>query len=50
MVNGRNIHYQPIKMIIKLMKILDTVQGDHYLTGCLLDYYYFKGKLSGRMT
>ena len=37
MVHGRTIYYQPIKMIIKLMKILDIGQGDNCTRGCLFD-------------
>ena len=46
LINRRNFYDQPINDIIKqydkIRKIV-TGQGDHYTTGCLLDYQYFKG-------
>ena len=45
MIDGRNFFDQPIKNDLntydKIRKI-ETVEGDDYTTGCLLDYSYFK--------
>ena len=45
MINGENFFDQPIKnnkvTYENIIKI-DIGQGDHYTTGCLLDYPYFK--------
>ena len=46
LIDGRNFYNQPINDLIKqyhgVRKIL-TGQSDDYITGCLLDYAYFKG-------
>ena len=45
MINGRNFFDQPIKNNIKTYENIRKIaigQGDHYTTGCLLDYNYFK--------
>ena len=45
MINGKNFFDQPIKNDIKPyddIRKIATGQGDHYTTGCLLDYNYFK--------
>ena len=45
MIDGRNIHDQPINDEIKKSGEIgktETGQGDHYTTGCLLNYQYFK--------
>ena len=46
LINWRNFYNQPINDLIKqyhgVRKIL-TGQSDDYITGCLLDYAYFKG-------
>ena len=45
MIDGRNFFDQPIKNDLntydKIRKI-ETVEGDDYTTGCLLDYSNFK--------
>ena len=45
MIDGKNFFDQPIKndkvTYDKIRKIA-TGQGDDYMTGCLLDYFYFK--------
>ena len=43
-INGQNFFDQPIKNIkitYENIKKIATGQGDHYTTGCLLDYSYF---------
>ena len=45
LINGRNFYDQPINDLIKQydeIRKIATGQGDHYTTGCLLDYQYFK--------
>ena len=45
-IDGKNIFYQPISNDIQTyenMKKIATDQGDDYITGCLLNYPYFKG-------
>ena len=45
MINGRNLLDQPVKNDAKTYKNIRkfaTGQGDDYITGCLLDYFYFK--------
>ena len=45
MIDGRNVYDQPINDLIKQydeVRKLSTGQGDHYTTGCLLGYLYFK--------
>ena len=45
LIDGRNFDDQPINNIIKQcdeIRKIATGQGDHYTTGCLLDYQYFK--------
>ena len=45
MINGENFFDQPIKnnkMAYKNIQKIATGQGDDYITGCLLDYPYFK--------
>ena len=39
MIDGRNFYDQPINDLIKQYK---TGHDDDYITGCLLDYAYFK--------
>ena len=49
-IDGRNFFDQPVKNDLKTydkVQKLRTGQGDDYLTGCLLDYPYFK-KYCGR--
>ena len=44
-VNRKNFYDQPIDFDIKRyeeIRNLTTGQGDDYITGCLLDYEYFK--------
>ena len=44
-IDGKNFFDQPVKKYLRtnenIWKI-ETVQGDDYTTGCLLDYNYFK--------
>ena len=45
MTNGRNFFDQPINRMKKTyenIRRIATGQGDHYKTGCLLDYSHFK--------
>ena len=45
LIDGRNFYDQPINDMIKQydeIRKLSTGYGDHYTTGCLLDYAYFK--------
>ena len=45
MTDGKNFFDQPINSNIKAyenIRKIATGQGDHYTTGCLLDYSYFK--------
>ena len=45
MINGENVFDQPIKnnkVTYENIKTIATGQGDHYTTGCLLDYPHFK--------
>ena len=44
MIDGRNIFDQPINSMSNTyenIRNIDTGKGDHYTTGCLLDYPYF---------
>ena len=44
-IDGRNIFNEPIKNDLKThdnIREIATGQGDDYITGCLLDYAYFK--------
>ena len=45
MIDGQSIFDQPVKTDMgtfdNIQKIV-TGQGDNYITGCLLDYLYFK--------
>ena len=46
LIDGRNFFSQPIRNDIKTYEnIMKTAfyLGDHYTTGCLLSYLYFKG-------
>ena len=45
MIDGKNYFDQPIKdnkVTHENIRKVTTGQGDHYTTGCLLDYIYFK--------
>ena len=45
MIDGRNFFDQPINSMSKIyenIRKIATGKGDHYTTGCLLDYPYFK--------
>ena len=45
MIDGKNFLNQPIKndkITYENIRKIATSQGDHYTTGCLLDYNYFK--------
>ena len=45
MIDGRNFLDQPVKDDLRTynnIRKIATGQGDHYTTGCLLDYPYFK--------
>ena len=45
MIDGRNFFDQPINSMNKTYENIRktaTSKGDHYTTGCLLDYPYFK--------
>ena len=45
MINGENFFDQPIKnnkVTCENIRKIATGQRDHYTTGCLLDYPYFK--------
>ena len=45
MADGRNFYDQPINDLIKQddeLRRASTWQGDDYITGCFLDYAYFK--------
>ena len=45
MIDGRNSFAQPTKEDLKTydnIRKIATVQADDYITGCLLDYPYFK--------
>ena len=45
MIDGRNFFDQPINSMNKTfenIRKISTGKGDDYLTGCLLDYHYFK--------
>ena len=47
-IDGRNFYDQPINDLIKQygeIRKISTGQGDHYTTGCLLDFAYFEKKL-----
>ena len=44
-IDGTNFHDQPINDSIKRydeIRKVSTGQGDHYTTGCLLDFAYFE--------
>ena len=45
LTDGRNFYDQPVNDKIKKydeIRKIATGQGDHYITGCLLDYQYFR--------
>ena len=45
MINGENFYDHPIKdnnVTYENIRKIATGKGDHYTTGCLLDYPYFK--------
>ena len=45
MIDGRNVFDQPINSMSKTnenIRKIATGKGDDYMTGCLLDYPYFK--------
>ena len=45
MINGKNVFDQPINSMAKTYENIRKItigQGDDYVTGCLLDYSYFK--------
>ena len=45
MIDGKNFFDQPINNVIKTYENIRKItsrQGDDYITGCLLDYTYFK--------
>ena len=45
MIDGRNFFDQPVKnnlITYDNIRKIATGQGDHYTTGCLLEYGYFK--------
>ena len=45
MTDGKNFFDQPMKndkVTYENIRKIATGQGDHYTTGCLLDYAYFK--------
>ena len=45
MINGENVFDQPVKdskVTYEKNRKIATGQGDDYITGCLLDYPYFK--------
>ena len=45
MIDVRNIYDQPINDLIKQydeVRKVSPAQGDDFITGCLLDYAYFK--------
>ena len=47
-IDGRNFYDQPINDLIKQygeIRKISTGQGDHYTSGCLLDFPYFEKKL-----
>ena len=49
MTDGKNIFDQPINSNLKTyenIRKIATGQGDVYTTGCLLDYSYFKKKIT----
>ena len=48
MIDDKNLFDQPINNGIKIyesIRKITTGQGDDYITGCLLDYSYFKKKI-----
>ena len=45
MIDGKNLFDQPINSKLKIYEVIKKIEigkGDDYLTGCLLDYPYFK--------
>ena len=45
LIDGRNFYDQPINDLVKHydeIRKTATGQGEDYITGCLLDYQYFK--------
>ena len=49
MIDGRNFYDQPINDLIKQydeVRKVSTGKGDDYITGCFLDYAYFKNNYS----
>ena len=48
-IDGRNLYDQPINDLIRQyyeVRKVSTGQSDHYTTGCLLDFAYFKKKIT----
>ena len=48
-IDGRNFYDQPINDVIKQyheVRKVSTAQGDDYTTDCLLDFAYFKKKIT----
>ena len=46
MIDGENFFDQPLNSELKTyenIRKIATGKGDDYTTGCLLDYFYFKG-------
>ena len=46
MIDGKNVFDQSIKnnkVTYENIRKIAITQGDDYMTGCLLDYSYFKG-------
>ena len=44
-INGKNVLDQPVANDLKIydnIRKIATGQGNDYITGCLLDYSYFK--------
>ena len=45
MIDGQNLFDQPVRhklITYDNIRNIETRQGDHYTTGCLLNYNYFK--------
>ena len=45
MIDGKKVFDQPIKddkITYENIRKIDTDQGDDYITGCLLEYAYFR--------
>ena len=48
MIDGQNVFDQPVKINSRTYDSIlqiTTDQGDNYITGCFLDYNYFKNYL-----